>query len=382
MIVFDEIPRDLHGPATGTESYFEYLNRSPRSEAQSVRQLIEHWVSLYPEDDRQSLVSRLRSEIDDELKSAFFELYLHRIFESHGNKLVAVEPELEGTSKRPDFLFESEGGESFYVEAVLATGRNPKETGAERRKSAVLNAINSVNAIHHFLDIRHEGAPKQSPRLKPIRQSVQNWVDELGVGKQSAASLNLNIDGMALKVAAIPRKKPSSDGGAIGMYWPGAFVAGPGDGIRQAVKYKAKRYGQMDKPFIVAVNSLIEHHNEEDAIDAAFGSPCVVVNVEDPDIEPRASRNPDGVWIGRNGPAKKQLSAILSFDRLTPWSVAQRRARLIINPWAEHPLPQINLPVDRIESQSQGKNFVLQKVEGDPLSSLFNLYEGWPEARG
>jgi len=126
----------------------------------------------------------------------------------------------------------------------------------------------------------------------------------------------------------------------------------------------------------VAVNATGQYQNEEEAFDALFGSPCVVVRrYEDGRVEHRESRNPDGVWRGKDGPRKVGLSAVLSTERLSPWSIGLRRARLFRNPWAARPLAATPLGVDEI-NPVEGK-FV--KSEGSAFASIFGLHPGWPE---
>ena len=47
--------------------------------------------------------------------------------------------------------------------------------------------------------------------------------------------------------------------------------------IRDAVIGKATRYGDLDLPYVVAVNAMSDHAEEEDAVEALFGSLATIV---------------------------------------------------------------------------------------------------------
>ena len=92
-------------------------------------------------------------------------------------------------------------------------------------------------------------------------------------------------------------------------------------------------------------------------------------------FEDSISRDVDGVWQGPNGPTRRRVSAILSTERLTPWSLGQRRARLVVNPWARRPLTASPLDTDfwRV------RDGVLERTAGASIAQLLDLSDGWPE---
>ena len=83
---------------------------------------------------------------------------------------------------------------------------------------------------------------------------------------------------------------------------------------------------------------------------------------------------PNGAWKGPGGPINTRVSAVLSTERLTPWSVGQRQARLIVNPWARKPLPELALGIDVLCPEGD----MLRRFPGESLRTLFGLPEGWP----
>lgn len=69
------------------------------------------------------------------------------------------------------------------------------------------------------------------------------------------------------------------------------------------------------------------------------------------------------------------MSAVLSMERVYPWSLGQRRARLIYNPWARRPLPDIPLGIDVVRIVDN----VFRRHNGQSIREVLGLPENWPE---
>ena len=147
----------------------------------------------------------------------------------------------------------------------------------------------------------------------------------------------------------------------------------PHEAIAAAIRRKASRYGDLNLPYIVAVNVFETFANYKSVIDALFGTEAVVARR----YGHECVRNPDGVWYGRGGPTYSRVSAVLSTERLSAWDIGQRSLRLIHNSWTTRPLPELPLGVHIARIQ----NDILVTTPGVPLRELFELPEGWPEYR-
>jgi hypothetical protein len=120
---------------------------------------------------------------------------------------------------------------------------------------------------------------------------------------------------------------------------------------------------------------MAEYACEESAIDALFGTPGVSVRHTMTGFVSQETRDFDGAWRARQGPINTRVSGVISTERLTPWSPAQRRARLILNPWARSPFPAIELDIDRHDVIDER----LRKRQGRALHQIFGLPQGWPD---
>jgi hypothetical protein len=64
-----------------------------------------------------------------------------------------------------------------------------------------------------------------------------------------------------------------------------------------------------------------------------------------------------------------------STEGLTAWSLGQRGARLILNPWADRPIPGLDLAVDRYEQDGDR----LARRDGKSLREVYDLPVRRPE---
>ena len=97
-------------------------------------------------------------------------------------------------------------------------------------------------------------------------------------------------------------------------------VSAGGADLRDVLKRKANRYGALGLPYVVAVNK-------------AGGE----------DLAPMLLEGDASLWHGPRGPQRRRLSAVLALDHADPWRFAGCRVGLIRNPWAEFPLPPVEL---------------------------------------
>jgi hypothetical protein len=226
---------------------------------------------------------------------------------------------------------------------------------------------------------------------KTLKQELQQWLarldhDEVSIawqgGVESTQVLVYEEHSVRFRISPVPR--PRSPGTTaptwfIGMRMPDASWVQPRLAIRRAVNRKATRYGDPDLPYVVAVNATSDFADEKDAVDALFGPLATIVQSTEAGHEYEFARFPDGVWnsVWKEGErTNTRVSAVLSTERLTPWSVGQQRARLIINPWAKKPLPELALGVDVLRLLGPE----LRRFPGEDLRTLFGLPEGWPES--
>jgi hypothetical protein len=386
--LFDNVHRDYIGSARYSESQFVYLNRSARSEANLIRTLLEVWFSRYPQAEAVDLRERFRSSNDLHHHSAFFELFVHELLLRLGLH-PQIHPDLPPiTTRHPDFLVESPGNKSFYMEAVVVANMSEDEYAARARMNVVYDSINRLDSPNFFIGMDIQGAPNTPPPAGPIRSFLSKNLADLAPDKMMRL-LESGLDALPhwhyeygdWKIDFYPIPKSSEARGQLGTRPIGLQFHGPQfmdsrTAIKDALCTKASRYGDLDLPYVVAVNALDWSTDFTDIMEALFGKEKYIIDLSRPkSSEPEMTRELDGVWTGRSGPRYTRLSATLMVIGLSPWNLPRANIRLYHNPWT-------NLPYNSeltLLPQAVPLNDQMKLQDGKTLSGVFDLPYEWPE---
>lgn len=384
--VFDNLKRTDDTPKRNIESDFVFYNRSARAEIKQVREVIEECAKNYPREELEELISRLRSGDDVHFRSASFELFLHEALIKQGFTLTP-HPELpNGSPYKPDFLVADTNGHCFYLEAVLATENNELDKGGEARKGAVLDTLAKFPHHNFMIALEDEGSPKSPPSGKKLKNRIHAWLSSLdpdeilekidSSGLDCIEPLVWSHDGWGLQIRPIPLKaerrgkSPTLIGfGGTGGGWIDAWSP-----IRDAIKFKGGKYGDLEIPLVVAVNLDSFHLDRIDEMQALFGQEQIVFTPGS-DADPEIRRAPNGAWYGKNGPQYTRVSAAWIFNDLHASSLAARNSTIYFNPWAALPAPETLKRFPFAEPQ----NNEMQWHEGLSFREIFELHERWPE---
>lgn len=289
-------------------------------------------------------------------------------------------------TKRPDFLVTAPDGDEFFVEAVLASERDGRNPAAEAMKEAALGYLNETPHAAFLVDVESEGDPTAQPAGRALARDVHAWLDALepdplrerlvADGFYAMPSMTWAHEGWELTLRAIPLsadRRGKSDR-LIGASGSGARWVNAWEPLRDAVKKKANRYGNLTKPFVVAVNADIFHLDEIDEMQALFGEEYWGEVIGHPERS-GTRRLPNGAWRGPHGAQNRRVSAVWFFNDLTPYTLASRRSTLYVNPWA-YAAPPVNL--QRVPTRKlEGAEFV--KLPGMDLGTIYGLPAAWPE---
>jgi hypothetical protein len=390
MELFDDISRKDRGSANYSKSRFDYLNRSARPESERVRNLLEEWFAHIPSEVQLKLWSDFRSKDDRQHTSAFFELYLHELlFRLKFD--IDFHPTIEGESTHPDFMVSKSGEQLFYLEAAL-TGLSNTEVATKARENRVYDSLNKMKSPNFFIGLRVRGAPATSPPDKKIRDSLESRLADLDPDEvaeqlkrgnlEALPSWDLEYEGWRITFIAIP-KSPADRGKPgvrpIGVQIPEVIFHTPHIGIRDSIRSKASKYGELDLPYVVAINIIDEFDVDDiDISNALFGEERVTVVFDKNDsTKQHLGRKPNGAWYGPNGPHNQRVSAVLIAVNLRPWSIAKVTPILWHNPWAIYPLSQDVLSLPQLVPDSVDNQLV--KRGGKSSWQLLELYPNWPK---
>ena len=387
IMLFENKERTYDGPIAYAESDYDYLDRSARQESTNVRDFLNKCVSQFPQNEASELISRIKSRGNSGFDSATFEIILFAIVSGLGG-LLKVHPEMNnGSTKRPDFMVRMPNGEEFYLEAVIASELRAPEKAAEQRKKVVLDSIEKLESPDFIIGVKAEGNPDTPPPAKKLRHYLSNWLSDLDpdivakeveeYGNDCIPTTNWNHDGWDLVFDAKPIKPERRGKGqrVIGSLASGGRFVNTWEPIREAVLTKGGRYGELTKPFIVAVNVDALSLDPIDEMQSLFGQLQYVINHRDPLNELECRRTGNGAWNGPNGPRYTRVSGVWIFDRFTPWNMLSRRNTLYFNPWAQFPVPSELCNVNH----AIVKNEEMEWIESSNLSDILQLPQKWPE---
>ncbi|WP_167094346.1 hypothetical protein [Parvibaculum indicum] len=379
-ILFDEFERTLEDSRKTGMSVYEYTNLSNRPEAERVRTFVETCLEKYPDPQRSELVGRLKSANPIAYKGAEFELLLHELLIRAGHE-VELPPIGSAIEKQPDFLVRTASGEAFWLEATIA-GLNLKKVGDGRRTDDLFDAIDGVDSEDFDLWVEVEGVPTQQVSAKAVKQKVEQWLAGLSyeaiLAGDGGEHLLLREADCEIEVIPLPRKQQDrgkDTGGAIAARTEGGWSSTK-EHVRTAFERKRKRYGDLEEPFVVAINALSLGAGYDDFEDALFGGKAAQL-ILTPDGKKKAysTRLPDGMFGTLDKPGNAQVSGVLAARNLGFWEIGQRDLNLILNPWASVALGDTPLEC-KMTSVGDGR-FV--REEGKPVYELLDLYNGWPE---
>ncbi len=387
-MLFDSITRQDKDPRGHAEPLFSFLNRSSRQSSHEIRKLLEAWFLCYPSEHQGDLKARFRSYNDLTHQSAFFELYMHELLLKIDYE-VDIHPEIKGISTHPEFLIKLKGKRRFFVECTLAKGSHD-DVATENVENRVYEALDRMNSPNFFIMINVDGFPKSSPPARKWRTYLEKKLskldpDKLGEilkkgGLEAFPSWSTEFDGWKVTFKPIPKspKKRGKPGiRPIGVRFSAVEWSKTHINIKNSINEKATKYGNLDLPYIIAINVQDFCCDDLDVMDGLFGNEITSVTINQNGLyEFTPGRKPKGAWIGPQGPQNTRNSAALIFRNLSWGNIAKEAPILWHNPWAQKPLVIKTLPL--FQKIVNKENERIELIKGKLSREIFNLPENWP----
>jgi hypothetical protein len=353
--LFDGMTRTDSSPARFLEGTYTFLNRASSQYWQQVRAALETWLHRVPTPHRADLRQRLASGDNDQFKGAYLELYLHETFCRAGYE-VTVHPDT-GTTRRPDFLVKT-GLQEFYVEARHLVDHSDAQRARLGRQASLYDVLQGISSPNFFLwvDVREIGP--QDLAKRPLVRSLEEWVaaldpDEEGEALRAAGTLDgvkevvWRDRGWVVKFRAIPKSQEARGRTGIrplGMF--GGLDMEVSDGVsplKRALLDKANAYGELGRPFIIALGvGWFAGRDDFDITGALFGGSQLQITAGT--VEPKLSRAPDGFWFGGDRWLRRHVTGVLQVTNLHPAFFAKAKPNAVAAPAARARLrPPIRL---------------------------------------
>ncbi len=377
-MIFDCYERTDCSPSTYSESAYHFFDRHNSAAASRIRAELERWTLKYPAEFRDQLCGRFRTEFE----AAFFELLLHELF-IRQNATVRVHPQAGDRGKRPDFEIALPGSmQTLVLEAVVCFDE-ATELWLPRLKF-VFDMINGIDCRDFFILIKEAIAKSpESPPTRRIASELTSRLHQIEIGRSlSSAEVGevmtdfLYEDDTVRLLFEIRRKHGARDRRQtqnIGML---PVVSKWGDSthaIRRSLNAKAKRYGKLDKPFVIALNAIADWpQDEHERRQSLFGTRRDYVEAFTGQLQTKVLD--DGFWGSAVHPKWTRVSAVILgrvFETNLPWA----RLCLYHNPWARHPLPPDAWPLP-IAIMRDGR--VVYENSDSKLADVLRLPADWP----
>ncbi|WP_298990964.1 hypothetical protein [uncultured Pseudokineococcus sp.] len=379
--IFDVVDRVNDLPGGYGESTFDFLNRVAGAYWEFPRNLLQSWADQLDDKEYADVVGRIQVGNDYQFNSAFLELYLHEVLRRAGATVIA-HPDLANQPRHPDFLVHL-NERALYVEAI-APEPSKSEQSAANRLHTLYDTINRISTPRHVLMITNLKEGKVPPSGRRLGRELVRWLADLDASVPTQIdwadlpSYSWAHDGWEVELAAVPTKAPS-DGEAkrrraIGVLaHQGARMVNDAPTILRALASKQGAYGNLAKPFVIAIGLYIHDEDRWHALNAFYGHERIFVR-DDGTAVP--IRRLDGYFGGPSNWKNRNVSGVLIVNQLNPYDPA--RAEVTFWP---HPNPAHELGVDLgfIAETYRFNDYQVGRVSpwGD-VRDLLQLPSPWP----
>lgn len=294
--------------------------------------------------------------------------------------MLAVDGEVaNGTA--PDFLIELENGERMYVEATLATGVTPEVIGSEKRMAEVIDAIDDVQSGDFFWDVQYRGVPSAPVRRAALQARIKKWAIDLSYDtiahitvRDQLPSLVHEEHGLALRIRPRPRQRTRGRSGkSLGVVMPEAYYGNSREPVRVRAREKASKYGQLEHPLVVVVNTFAGAVGSAELTEVLFGDIAASVNIETDEVQ--ETRAPNGIFFNGSKWLNPRLDALVVVGDLTPWTLGQRTCVGMCHPH-KHP-NGLKLPIRCSALKLEGET--VEVAPGISIGEALCLRRLWPE---
>ena len=327
------------------------------------------WFERYPSYAKESL-----SQITW-LDGAWFQLLIYELLVQLGCKVDVVD--IDNTEMTPDFLV-SRGGRNCYVEVTTVNpGDNPSV--ADRNLEDALCKLNSLISSDFQIRLIVEGKISRTLSKKELTNTFGKLVSEHDpvmvreqidlMGEYGAPYTEIKDKGWVLRgeLRPIPPEGKHRTSPGLIVDVGGSYTGDASRNVQKAVSAKAKKYGCLDAPLIVAVNVLDPRFDREAEMATLFGHEQIQYFPDLPEVADRLIRKAEGVWVkGGYKPRYTRLTGVMFFRSFFPWS-PRGSASLYLNPSIDElelPKPCYRLP------HAKGEDGRMRWVEGVDIETL------------
>jgi hypothetical protein len=194
--------------------------------------------------------------------------------------------------------------------------------------------------------------------MRELRKRLQTWLSTLNWERErerqqerfdadALPHISLPAGDWRFSFRGWPREHRGSDAPTIGTQPPDGGSCDHAHSLRERLEEKAKKYGRVAHPVVIAVRLDGMGVDNDDIQSALYGPRVGIFNAALHIVESTGRRG-EGLWRSDGRWRNRHVAGVLSFStELRPWSVARQTPTLWLHPDPEHLLP--DLPWQRVE---------------------------------
>jgi hypothetical protein len=381
MKLFEDKQRTDNSYANHFYNKYDFYDSRSLPFAIQIRKVLNQWFAKYPKSEKRDLKKRFMKEF----YSAFFELFIHELFLRQGF-LLEVHPNVPGSNKKPDFLVKGNEME-FYLEAKVATDKTNSERSIENRIKQLYDSLNTIESLNFYICIRElELKSENQPSAKKIKRYLESEFNKYDPdevdnkikihGPDSLDTITYEDQNIKLSATFIPRSKQlrgKKDVKSIGMYPFQTFKESVENSIKTAVEKKATRYGELDKPYLICINSISEKGlGYEDIMNSFFGSLQVTYSSNPKNNDLHYTRALDGMFLNSYGQMYTRVSAVL-ITHVYPSTLHVANHWLVKHPFAAKELIFDPFQLQKVEVIDDN----IETIKGRTIKEILELSDEW-----
>jgi len=364
MVLFENIQRYSKDPAQYCEQVFDYYQRSDREDIQRIRNILNSWFEGYPDEEKSELLSRFKKTFYD----CFYELFIYTLFKSLGFE-IEIHPTVPDSLKRPDFLIKKQDLE-IYIEAKSVNGLSLKEEAFKRFVNQFYDYLNKVRIKGHVLhlvklDFKTQNQPSTKKIIKHLETEANILISREAIDDEV---ITYDTPDIYLVVKLLPLRDKSKiyADRPIGIHPIELYYGGGEEYIRNAIIDKGKRYGRLDKPFIICINAIDGKVNGQDDIESAIWGSIAMAYQEGVEDSSKLIHLENGVFYSNKKGRLKNLSGVF-VSQVFPHNIDNAYYYL-----CQHPLSDNKLDFSQLglEYWNIGNDNMKNCVEGKSIGEL------------
>jgi hypothetical protein len=327
----------------GSESSYEYWDRSARPLAEFMRLHAENWSQNFLLDSE--FISKFKSKRDDHHDAAIFELLTNQTLLTADLEVVKL---ARSSSKMPDFqVMDKKTGQQVYIECTLSA--DSFDSRADKvRKDEILEVIEGLHYFPYFVNVEFGNISYKSiskVKLKSKIEEIKSVCD--GYSSEDLQHIQFDFENNEWELRLSMTRKKQSFKRSLGFHTnPVRVIDGVSKLLNALSSKKASRYDIGNSPYIIMINTDDGFAKEIDFSTALFG-----ISTDFSRKLPIDSSRSFFVVDGK--PVNKSVSAVIFCKDFHVFSLSISDLKIWHNPFAVNPLPTNFLPFDEFLFSTQ-----------------------------